>query len=273
MKKMESHGKENKNAGEVKDLPMNKPEKGIPDESARVTLITGGASGLGRKLVDGFVKEGYNVCFTYHSSRQKAEYLKEMYGDRVHAICADASDMGQASMAVEACVKAFGGIDVLVNNAASAKDGSLVRLEEKEFDYTLKNVLYPVFYHCKAAARYFIAQERGKIINIGSINGTRGREGSIAYSAAKAGIEGLSKTIAKELGVYNINCNVVAPGFINTDGQRNTSELVKKYVLDECAIRRLTEPEEVANLVLFLAGNRSDNITGQVYRIDCGQYI
>ena len=83
----------------------------------------------------------------------------------------------------------------------------------------------------------------------------------------------MSKTIAKELGVYNINCNVVAPGFINTDGQRNTSELVKKYVLDECAIRRLTEPEEVANLVLFLAGNRSDNITGQVYRIDCGQYI
>lgn len=273
MKKMESHGKEKKGAGDVTEPTMKKPEKKIQDESAGVVLITGGASGLGRKLVDEFVREGYHVCFTYRSSRQKAESLKEMYGDRVHAICADASDMGQASMAVEACVRAFGRIDVLVNNAASAKDGPLVRLEEKEFDYTLKNVLYPVYYHCKAAARYFIAQKHGKIINIGSINGTRGREGSIAYSTAKAGIEGLSKTIAKELGSYNINCNVVAPGFINTDGQKHTSELIKKYVLDECAIRRLTEPEEVANLVLFLAGNKSDNITGQVYRIDCGQYI
>ena len=273
MKKMESHGKEKKGAGDVTEPTMKKPEKKIQDESAGVVLITGGASGLGRKLVDEFVREGYHVCFTYRSSRQKAESLKEMYGDKVHAICADASDMGQASMAVEACVRAFGRIDVLVNNAASAKDGPLVRLEEKEFDYTLKNVLYPVYYHCKAAARYFIAQKHGKIINIGSINGTRGREGSIAYSTAKAGIEGLSKTIAKELGCYNVNCNVVAPGFINTDGQKHTSELIKKYVLDECAIRRLTEPEEVANLVLFLAGNKSDNITGQVYRIDCGQYI
>ena len=137
----------------------------------------------------------------------------------------------------------------------------------------MKNVLYPVFYYSKAVIGYFIRQRYGKIINIGSINGSRGREGSVAYSTAKAGVEGFTKTIAKELGAYNINCNVVAPGCINTDGQKDTSELIKKYVLDECAIRRLTEPEEVANLVLFLAGDKSDNITGQVYRIDCGQYI
>ena len=101
----------------------------------------------------------------------------------------------------------------------------------------------------------------------------RGREGSLAYSTAKAGIEGFTKTIAKELGKYNICCNVVAPGYINTDGQAGTSELIKKMVLDECAIRRLTEPVEVANLVLFLASNKANNITGQVYKIDCGQYI
>ena len=134
-------------------------------------------------------------------------------------------------------------------------------------------MLYPVFYYSKAVCGHFIKAGKGKIINIGSINGLRGREGSLAYSTAKAGIEGFTKTIAKELGMYNVNCNVVAPGYIDTDGQRNTSELIKKMVLDECAIRKLTDPAEVANLVIFLAGERSNNITGQVYQIDCGQYI
>lgn len=239
----------------------------------QTALVTGGASGLGNTLVRKFAESGYKVCFTYRSSRDKAEKLQQAYTDQVHMVHADASDMDQAVMAVNECVEVFGGIDVLVNNAASAKDGPLLRLEKDGFDYTLRNVLYPVFHYCKAASRYFVSQRHGKIVNIGSINGSRGREGSLAYSTAKAGVEGFTKTIAKELGPYGINCNVVAPGFINTDGQQNTSELIKKCVLDECAIRRLTEPEEVANLVLFLAGEQSDNITGQVYRIDCGQYI
>lgn len=239
----------------------------------RTVLITGGASGLGRILVREFAASGYQVCFTYRHSEEKAKALKQSYGDQVHMVHADASDFAQALLAVEECVKIFGQIDVLVNNAASAKDGPLIRLTEEGFDYTIRNVLYPVFYYCKAASSHMIRQNHGKIINIGSINGARGREGSVAYSCAKAGVEGLTKTIAKELGPYGINCNVVAPGFINTDGQQNTSELIKKCVLDECAIRRLTEPEEVANLVLFLAGEKSNNITGQVYRIDCGQYI
>ncbi len=242
-------------------------------ERSRIALITGGASGLGRVLVKEFVEEGYRVCFTYRNSEDKAKAIKQEFGDNVHMVHADASDMGQASVAVEECRKFFGGIDTLVNNAASAKDNTLIRLEKEGFDYTIRNVLYPVFHYSKAAIQYFIQQRYGKIINIGSINGSRGREGSVAYSTAKAGIEGFTKTIAKELGPYNINCNVVAPGFINTEGQQDTSELVKKYVLDECAIRRLTEPEEVANLILFLAGEKSDNITGQIYRIDCGQYI
>jgi 3-oxoacyl-[acyl-carrier protein] reductase len=118
-----------------------------------------------------------------------------------------------------------------------------------------------------------VKQNSGKIINIGSINGMRGREGSLAYSTSKAGVEGFTKTIAKELGQYNINCNVVAPGYIDTDGQAKTSEIIKKVVLDECAIRRLTQPIEVANLVAFLASDKANNITGQVYKIDCGQYI
>ena len=242
-------------------------------ENQRVALITGGASGLGKILVDEFVKEGYHVCFTYWKSKENANNLAEQYGDKVLAFHADATEYEKAFEVAETCINHFGRVDVLVNNAAGARDASLVRLEKENFEYTIQNVLYPVFYYSKAVCKYFIEANKGKIINIGSINGLRGREGSVAYSTAKAGIEGFTKTIAKELGKYNINCNVVAPGYIDTDGQKNTSELIKKMVLDECAIRRLTDPIEVANLIVFLAGEKSNNITGQVYQVDCGQYI
>lgn len=242
-------------------------------ESQKVALITGGASGLGRVLVEEFVREKYRVCFTFRNSQDKAFQLKEQYEDKVFAINADASQYEQAFETVNKCLEFFGRLDVLINNAASAKDASLNKIKIIDFEYTIRNVLYPVFYYSKAVSEHFIKMNKGKIINIGSINGLRGREGSIAYSTAKAGIEGFTKTMAKELGKYNINCNVVAPGYIETDGQINTSELIKKMVLDECAIRRLTNPIEVANLILFLAGDKSNNITGQVYQIDCGQYI
>ena len=239
----------------------------------KIVLVTGGASGLGRILVDEFVKNGAKVCFTYRNSGEKARLLEEKYKEKVLAIKADASLEEEAKKTVDECMKVFGTIDVVVNNAASANDGSIEKINSGQFDYTMRNVLYPVFYYTKTVVPIFIEKKMGKIINIGSINGMRGREGSLAYSTAKAGIEGFTKTIAKELGKYNICCNIVAPGYINTDGQANTSELIKKMILDECAIRRLTEPVEVANLVLFLASGKADNITGQVYKIDCGQYI
>lgn len=239
----------------------------------KVVFVTGGASGLGRVLVDEFVNAGAKVCFTYRNSEERAKEISEKYQDCVFAIKADASVQNEAEISVAACMKKFGTIHVLVNNAASAKDGSIEKINTEQFDYTLKNVLYPVFYYTKAVVPEFISQGYGKIINIGSINGMRGREGSLAYSTAKAGIEGFTKTTAKELGKYNICCNVVAPGFINTDGQAGTSELIKKLILDECAIRKLTDPVEVAHLILFLAGDKANNITGQIYQIDCGQYI
>ncbi len=241
--------------------------------TGKVVFITGGASGLGRVLAEQFLQNHAKVCFTYRHSAEKAKDIIGRYEGQAFAMPADASLYDEAVMAVEECIGRFGQVDVLVNNAAGAKDGSLLRLEQEGFDFTIRNVLYPVYNYCKAVCPYMVRQGSGKIINIGSINGVRGREGSLAYSTAKAGVEGFTRTIAKELGQYNINCNVVEPGFINTEGQKNTSELIKKLVLDECAIRRLTEPEEVANLVLFLASGKANNITGQVYRIDCGQFI
>ena len=239
----------------------------------KVVFITGGASGLGRVLAEQFLQNHAKVCFTYRHSAEKAKDIIGRYEGQAFAMPADASLYDEAVMAVEECIGRFGQVDVLVNNAAGAKDGSLLRLEQEGFDFTIRNVLHPVYNYCKAVCPYMVGQGSGKIINIGSINGVRGREGSLAYSTAKAGVEGFTRTIAKELGQYNINCNVVEPGFINKEGKKNTSELIKKLVLDECAIRRLTEPEEVANLVLFLASGKANNITGQVYRIDCGQFI
>lgn len=241
--------------------------------SNKVVLVTGGASGLGRVIVEEFVNIDYNVVFTYLHSENKAKKLMDRYGEKVLAIKADASDYESAKKVVKEAIEHFGTIDLLINNAASAKDGSIGDIAPEDWDYTIKNVLYSCFNYSNEVSKYFIKKESGKIINIGSINGLRGREGSLAYSSAKAAIVGLTKTMAKELGAYGITANVIAPGFINTDGQANTSYLIKKMVLEECAIKKLTEPIEVVNLIMFLASGKADNITGQVYQIDCGQYI
>ena len=239
----------------------------------KVILVTGGASGLGRVIVEEFIKLDYNVVFTYLHSENKADELCEKYGEQVLAIKADASDYDDTRRVVSEAIECFGNVNVLVNNAASAKDGSIGEISPENWDFTIKNVLYSCFNYTNELAKIFKENQSGKIINIGSINGLRGREGSLAYSSAKSAIVGFTKTIAKELGQYGITANVIAPGFINTDGQANTSYLIKKMVLEECAIKKLTEPIEVVNLIMFLASDKADNITGQVYQIDCGQYI
>lgn len=239
----------------------------------KIVLITGGASGLGETLVEMFLSHGAKVAFTYLNSTDKAKAITKKHGDSVFALKADVSDYERAKEVIKLVVEHFGTLDVLVNNAASAMHKAFLSLTSEDFVYSLNNSLLPVFNYSQAAAKIMKENDGGAIISIGSINGARGREGSSPYCASKAGIVGLSKTIAKELGAFNIRCNVVEPGYIATEGQKNTSPLIQKLVLDECAIRRLTEPEEVGNLVLFLASDLAKNITGQVYRIDCGQYM
>lgn len=239
----------------------------------KTALITGGASGLGRVLVEMFVDEGATVLATYHTSVREAERLSERYGPRVCFYQADAADQKCAQAAVGKALEAFGTLDIVVNNAYGAKGGDFLALSAEDVVDTMSNTFLSAFYHAQAASEVFVQKGSGTIISIGSINAERGREGSMPYCAAKAAIEGMTKTIAKELGPYGITCNVVAPGYIATDGQKNTSPLIRKMVLDECAIRKLTEPEEVGNLVLFLASDKARTITGQVYRVDCGQYI
>lgn len=239
-----------------------------------VVLITGGSSGLGRVLVEMFIRNGARVAFTYRSESEKVKTILSSYPpDRIFALRANASDYIKAKEVVVEVLERFGQLDILVNNAASAVHKKFLALSVEDVEYTMNNTFFSVFNYSQACAEYFAAQFGGCIVQIGSINGERGREGSAPYCAAKAAVEGLSKTIAKELGCFGVRCNVVAPGYIATEGQESTSPLIQKLVLDECAIRKLTEPKEVGNLVLFLSSNKANNITGQVYRIDCGQYI
>lgn len=239
----------------------------------KVAIVTGGSKGLGRAIVENLIKNGCKVAFTYLNSEARAKELCEKYGDDIIALKADATDYDKAFEVVEETIKKFGRIDILVNNAYSAQDKPIWEIDLKKWDFTIKHTLYSCFNYTRAVVPHFMEQKSGKIINIGSINGIRGREGSVSYCAGKSALIGFTKTIAKELGEYNINANVVAPGYIDTDGQANTSQLIKKMVLDECAIRRLSKPEEIASLVEFLASDKSNSITGQVIQIDNGQYL
>jgi len=241
--------------------------------NGKTALVTGGSRGLGRDIVENFLRNGCKVAFTYLNSEAQAKELESKYRENILAIKADASDYNKAFESVDKTLKKFGRLDILVNNVGMANDKPIWKMDKELWDYGIKNTLNSCFNYTRAVVDTFISQRKGKIINIGSINGLRGREGSVSYCSAKAGMEGFTKTVAKELGQYNININIVAPGYIDTDGQVDTSELIKKLVLDECAIRKLTKPEEVAGLVEFLASDKSDNITGTIIKIDCGQYI
>ncbi|MCR4692056.1 MAG: SDR family oxidoreductase [Lachnospiraceae bacterium] len=248
-------------------------KKAATKANPKVAFVTGGGIGLGKTLVEEFLREGYSVAFTYRTEHEFVKTAPQKYKNRVLPIKADASDFSQVTASVEQAISKFQQIDVLVNNASSTKDGPLDRCTPEGFDYTMRNTLFPVFNYSKVVSEYMKQAGHGKIINIGSVNGIHGREGSVGYTTAKAGIIGFTKTIAKELGKYPINCNVVAPGYIATEGQEKTSELIKKLVLSECYIKRLSDPIAICNMVLFLASEKADNITGQVFQVDCGQWI
>lgn len=239
----------------------------------KVAFVTGGATGLGRIIVEKFVSENYKVVFTYFKSEEKAQNIINVYGDRVYGIKTDATDYNEVLKSIDQAIEKYTKIDILVNNVAGIKDAPIGSHTPETWDFTIKNTLYSCFNYVNAITNHFIKNRYGKIINIGSVNGLRGREGSVAYCTAKAGMVGLTKTVAKELGIYNINVNLIAPGYMDTEAQKSTSLIIKKVVIDECAIKELTKPEEIAELVLFLSSDKAKAITGQVYKIDRGQYI
>jgi 3-oxoacyl-[acyl-carrier protein] reductase len=236
-------------------------------------LVTGGSRGIGAAIVERMAHHGANVAFTYLSSSTKAielaEDLKSRYGVKVVAIQSNAALFSEAEVLVETVLKELGGIDILVNNAGITKDGLLLRMTEQDWDEVIQTNLKSVFNLTKQAIRPMMKQRDGAIINVGSVVGVFGNAGQANYAASKAGIIGFSKSIAKELGSRGIRCNVVAPGFIETEMTQGLSSQASNLLQDNIPLKRLGKAEEVAELCCYLSAPHSSYITGQVISI-CG---
>jgi 3-oxoacyl-[acyl-carrier protein] reductase len=244
--------------------------------TGKVALVTGGTRGIGKAIVEALAAEGATVGFTYKSSSQAADELAKGLtdaGHRVKGFQSDASSAADAAAIVEQVLKEFGKIDILVNNAGITKDGLLMRMSEEDWDRVLATNLKGVFAMTKAVCRPMMGQRAGKIINISSIVGLSGNAGQANYAASKAGIVGFSKSVAKELASRNIQVNVVAPGYVDTDMTRALTPEQTKALVDLIPLKRTAKPAEIAGAVLFLASPAADYITGQVLAVDGGLHM
>ncbi|MGF1532337.1 MAG: 3-oxoacyl-[acyl-carrier-protein] reductase [Bernardetiaceae bacterium] len=236
-------------------------------------LITGGSRGIGRAIALRAAEEGANVAFTYLSSAAKAAELEaelSQKGVRAKGYCSDAAQGAAAKALIADFVQDFGTLDALINNAGITRDNLLMRMSEAQWDEVINVNLKSVFNLTQAATRTLLKQKFGAIINITSVVGLTGNAGQANYASAKAGIIGFTKSIAQELGSRNIRCNAVAPGFIATEMTDALSpELVQKWQ-ENIPLRRPGKAEEVADLVVFLASDRAQYITGQTLSIDGG---
>lgn len=239
----------------------------------KVAIITGGTRGIGKGIVETFVKNGAHVAFTYSSSSAAADQIVEdlsSYGVTVKAYQSNAADFNQAQELVEAILKDFDTIDILINNAGITKDNLLMRMSEADFDAVIDVNLKSVFNMTKAVQRTMLKQRKGSIINMSSVVGLKGNAGQSNYSASKAGIVGFSKSIALELGSRNIRCNVIAPGFIETEMTAKLNEETVDGWRKSIPLKRGGQPEDIANACVFLASDLSTYITGQVLPVDGG---
>jgi 3-oxoacyl-[acyl-carrier protein] reductase len=241
-----------------------------------VAVITGGAKGIGRAIALRLAKDGFDIAVNYRSSSSKVRELVdeiENGGGRAAAIQGDVSIFEEAKSIIKKTVDTFGRIDVLVNNAGITRDGLILRMKESDFDKVIEVNLKGTFNCIRHVSPVMLRQRSGKIINISSVSGIAGNAGQVNYSAAKAGIIGITKSTARELASRGINVNAVAPGFIKTDMTANLSDKVKKNILHTIPLKRFGTVYDVANAVSFLASHDSDYITGQVIKIDGGMVM
>ena len=238
-----------------------------------VALITGGSRGIGRVIALTLAGAGYDIAFCYTSNEEAAKETAaeiEKTGVKALPIKADVSNEADVTAMVQAAKDTFGGIDVLVNNAGITRDGLLLRMSDKDISDVLNTNLKSAFYTAKAVLRDMMKNRRGKIINITSIVGITGNAGQSNYAASKAGLIGFTKSIADEYGSKGICVNAVAPGFIETEMTDKLPEEVKAAYLERISLKRFGTPEDVANVVKFLASSDSDYITGQVIEVTGG---
>jgi 3-oxoacyl-[acyl-carrier protein] reductase len=239
-------------------------------------IVTGGSIGIGSAIALKLGEAGANVALNYRKHDAEANEIVgklESLGCRGLAIQADVAVFNDAQNMVEKVVKEFGDLDILVCNAGINRDAVIWKMSEEEWDAVIEINLKGYFNYIRAAASIFKEQNHGKIVNITSINGLRGKFGQTNYSASKGGIIALTKALAKELGKFNVNVNAVAPGMILTDMMEKIPDNFKQLAIDETVLKRLGQPEDVAELVVFLCSELSKHITGEIIKVDGGQYI
>ncbi|MBR6603228.1 MAG: 3-oxoacyl-ACP reductase FabG [Clostridia bacterium] len=234
----------------------------------RKIIITGGSRGIGAAMVKKFALEGDKVAFIYKSCHEEANKLTEELG--AMGICADIGSASECKRAASLAIEKLGGVDVLINNAGIASFGLFTETADEDFEKMISVNLSAPFYLSRECAKEMIKKQSGRIINVGSMWGITGASCEVPYSAAKAGIIGMTKAMAKELGPSSINVNCICPGVIETDMNAHLSEADLKALADETPLCRIGKPDEVAELALFLASNEAAFITGQIISVDGG---
>ena len=239
----------------------------------KIALITGASKGIGRAIAHTFAEHGAHIAFTYLSSVEHGESLVDQLkakGIDANGYRSDASNHEAAQELITDVIQDFGKLDILINNAGITRDNLLMRMSESEWDKIMEINLKSCFNTVKAAFRPLMKQRSGSIINMSSVVGIKGNLGQANYAASKAGIIGFSKSVALELGSRGIRCNVVAPGFIETEMTAGLDEKVVQTWRDAIPLKRGGSPEDVANACVFLASDSSNYITGQVLQVNGG---
>jgi len=238
----------------------------------KTVIVTGAAKGIGKAIALKFAEEGANIVVNYRSSISE-QLIKEIEskGVKCFAFKADVSKFDEALALVNAAVKEFNSIDVLVNNAGITKDTLIMRMSEEDFTEVIDINLKGTFNMIRHTIKIMLKQKSGTIVNMSSVIGLVGNTGQVNYAASKAGVIGITKSVAKEVASRGITCNAIAPGLIQTDMTDILSEKAKEAILNNVPLKRFGKPEEVAQLAVFLANNRY--ITGQVINIDGGMVM
>ena len=243
--------------------------------SGKVAIVTGASRGIGRAIALALAEQGVKVIATARNPEALKELVKTIkeQGGEASAFPGDVANENDANQLIEQAVDVFGKLDILVNNAGITRDGLLLRMKNQDWDDVLNTNLKGAFLCIRAAAKIMSKQRSGSIVSISSVVGEMGNAGQANYCASKAGLIGLTKSVARELARRNIRVNAVTPGFISTDMTEDMSDKARNALVEQIPLARLGEAEDVANAVLFLVSEKSSYITGQILGVNGGMYM